>query len=112
MRAWRCVCLPQGETGEVYNIGTEKERTVKEVCTAVAQFQASTVCQLMSKCANLLLSSLFGPFSDCSTPGMHATRQCRHGSGWSCSQHASWLDFLNLTCHELTCVGCACAAGR
>lgn len=28
----RCLPVPvQGETGEVYNIGTEKERTVKEV---------------------------------------------------------------------------------
>jgi dTDP-D-glucose 4,6-dehydratase len=26
-----CFVCAQGETGEVYNIGTEKERTVKEV---------------------------------------------------------------------------------
>lgn len=42
-----CFAVVQGETGEVYNIGTEKERTVKEVrqCLLLVANEAAVLCR-------------------------------------------------------------------
>jgi dTDP-D-glucose 4,6-dehydratase len=39
-----CFAVAQGETGEVYNIGTEKERTVKEVCQCFLLMPMGVLC--------------------------------------------------------------------